>query len=650
MSATAEDALAVATARALVIDMVEHRGQGHPGTALSIVPILHVLYSRVMSHHAGDPAWFDRDRFVLSSGHAVAALYAVLHLQGYDVSLDDLRTYRRFGSRAPGHAEQGRTPGVDLTTGALGQGFAAAVGMATAEEILRERLGEDVCRHRTFVLAGDGDLQEGVSHEAASLAGHWRLGSLTCVWNSNDLTLDGPASATGSDDVIARFRAYGWRVIEVADVEDLDELEAALSPEEVADPAPALVVVRTRVGFPSPGLSGSRAAHGAPLGTLEAARTKEVMGRNPDTAFDVPVALDEARGRWARRGLLAHDRWSSRVSSKEGEVVRAYLSGAVDIDLHPDFGVDVSSPAPRSPRDASQGVVTFLYEAVPALVVGSADLAGATGTSIAHEEPFSAHRRTRQLAFGIREHGMAAIGHGIAVHGGLRPVISTYLAFSDYLRPALRLAAISRSSLIVVVSHDRFDGAEDGPTHHAIEHITALRTMPGVEVYRPADPSEVGGAWRAALARNGPTVIVLSREPAPPLAGTDPAPPYAILQSDDDPELTIAATGADVHDALTTARILRAEGVRTRVVSIPRAEEFFRLSETEIDAVLRPSPRTRCVAMETTSRRSLADLVNLSTVESLGESGSASELSAWSSIDPESIARRAHAFLEGRQR
>jgi transketolase len=588
----ATDAALVALIRGIAMDAPLHAKSGHQGTAMSLAPVAHVLFSRIMRHDPADPAWPDRDRFVLSNGHASILQYALLFLAGYGLELDDLRAFRQWGSLTPGHPERGHTPGIEVTTGPLGQGFANAVGMAMAEERLRACFGPDVCDHHVYVLAGDGCLQEGVSHEAASLAGHQRLGHLVVVYDDNRITIDGSTDLSSSDDAAQRFRAYGWHVLELGEAgEDLDALERALAEARDHTSAPSLVVLRTHIAYPSPDLTDDHRAHGNPFTPEQVSRTKAVMGI-PDEPFWAPDHLvSAARAHAAARGAAARGAWTGRIDALDADARRrwqaAWSAGPVaDLgELLPSYeqGASVAT------RVAVQEVISASLDAVPAMVAGAADLTGNTGAKLAGASAFSPSDRTgRQIHFGIREHGMAAAAVGMALHGGVLPVVGTFFVFADYLRPALRLAALSAARVVFVFSHDSVGVGEDGPTHQPVEQLASLRCIPGLQVIRPADANETVAAWRAVFDHDGPTALVLSRQNLPVVtdgaavatggdvvrAATGAAGDGAAL-----PSIVLVGTGSEVAVCLEAAELLAADGVTAQVVSLPSWDRFDRRAD-----------------------------------------------------------------------
>jgi transketolase len=579
------DARAINTIRALAMDLPAQAHSGHQGTAMALAPLAHVLWTRIMTYDADAPDWFDRDRFVLSAGHASVLLYAMLHLTGYDLSLDDLRSFRQWGSRTPGHPERGHTAGVEVTTGPLGQGVGNGVGLGIAEAHLGARFSPELCDHHTFVICGDGDLSEGVSHEAASLAGHLGLGRLVYIYDDNHITIDGPTEIALSDDAAARFRAYGWHVVELGEAaNDLDALEAGIRAAMAVEDRPSLVVVRTHIGYPSEKFTDSPKAHGNPFDAAEIAATKTVMGMDPDQTFHIADDVAELYRAAGRRGREARLAWEQRLAAWTGD--RAAFDAAVGAT-----GVEGWAKALPSwevgdsvaTRVASGACFAALTETVPGLLGGGADLSSNTGTLLPGATPFSAAEPAgRQLYFGVREHGMGAILNGLAAHGGTLPVGGTFFVFSDYLRPAVRLAALAGHKVIYSFTHDSVGVGEDGPTHQPVEHLASLRAMPGLRVVRPADANETAAAWRQAVETDGPTALVLSRQNLPVLAGTADAPvergAYVLAEvgtaEGDLPDVALVGTGSEVSVCLAAADLLAADGLGVRVVSMPCWEDF----------------------------------------------------------------------------
>jgi transketolase len=593
------------------MDAVEAAQSGHPGTPMALAPAAYVLWSRYLRHNPANPAWIDRDRFVLSCGHASMLLYSLLHLSGYDLALEEIKAFRQWGSRTPGHPERGHTPGVETTTGPLGQGVANAVGMAIAERFLAEhfnRPGHHLVDHRVWVLASDGDLMEGVASEAASLAGHLRLGKLTVIYDDNHITIDGDTALTFSEDVQRRFEAYGWHVVRVGDGNDLPGIAAALDAARAEPGRPTLVILRTYIADPAPTKRNSADAHGAPLGADEVRRTKEIMGWPAEPAFFVPdAALTHWRSALDRGGALESE-WEERRKAYAADhpdlaaEFQRWMSGELPEGWDRGLPTLTSGGGPLATRQASGLALQAIASAVPNLVGGSADLGGSTGTTLKQGGSFGPMSSGRQFHWGVREHGMAAILNGIAAHGGLRPFGSTFLVFSDYMKPAIRLSAIMRLPVVFIGTHDSIGLGEDGSTHQPIEHLAMLRAIPNLVVLRPGDAAETVEAWRVAMARhNGPTVLVLSRQKLPvlerpPLGSAEGVSRGAYILLDAPggiPQTILIATGSELHVALAAARLLQADRVRVRVVSMPSWELFAAQSEAYRNEVLPPSVRAR---------------------------------------------------------
>jgi len=592
------EALGIATIRGLAMDGPAKANSGHQGTAMALAPLAHVLWTRIMRYDAAAPEWPDRDRFVLSCGHASILQYSMLHLTGGAVTLDDLKNFRQWGSATPGHPEVGHTPGVEVTTGPLGQGFANAVGMAIAEASLRARFGSSVCDHRIWAVAGDGDLAEGVSHEAASLAGHLGLDRLCVVYDDNHVSIDGPTELALSDDAAKRFRAYGWNVIEAGEVgEDLDSIEAALQAAAGHLDGPTLVILRTHIGFPSPTHTDDPAAHGLAFKPQEIAATKAVMGLPENESFCVPDDVLEAYTAAGSSGATQRLAWEAgldaalgdRRAEWESSLTSTPLSDLVDILPTYEVGASVAT------RVAVGAALNASLDAVPGLVAGGADLTGNTGTQLKGVAALSADEPAgRQIHFGIREHAMGAVMNGMALHGGLTPAGGTFLVFSDYMRPAVRLAALMGTKVLFVWSHDSVGVGEDGPTHQPIEHVAALRAIPGLPVIRPADANETVTAVRLALEGNGPVALIASRQNLPVLEGTSAdgvARGGYVLVEAADAVITLVATGSEVSLAVDAAAELATAGVVARIVSLPCWEWFAAESATSRAAVLGTLPR-----------------------------------------------------------
>jgi transketolase len=577
---------------------------------MGAAPMAYVVWTRFLRHAPTHPDWPDRDRFVLSAGHASMLLYSLLHLTGYDVSLEDLQSFRQWGGRTPGHPEHGLTPGVEATTGPLGQGFANAVGMAIAERRLASefnRPGHEIVDHRTYVIASDGDLQEGIASEAASIAGHLRLGKLVVLYDDNGIQLDGPTEMAFSEDVPKRFDAYGWHTRRVEDGNDIAAIEAAID-AALADDRPSLIAVRTHIGYGSPNKQDSQKAHGSPLGPDEVRLTKEAYGWDPDKSFFVP---DPARDRF-REAVAAGDalveEWEARYDAYRDadaaaatelrrRTTRLGLPDGWDTDLPwYETGTEVAT------RNASQDAIQALAKRLPELFGGAADLSESNLTDIKGDANFSATEPGRNLRFGVREHGMGGIANGIAFHGGFLPYCATFLTFSDYMRGAVRLAALSGLHVIYVWTHDSVGLGEDGPTHQPVEHYAALRAIPNLDFVRPGDANETAAAWALAVERtDGPVALALTRQKLPTLAGTDRLAREGVRRggyvlreaSAGAPQLVLIGTGSELQLAFAAAETLESNGIPTRVVSLPSWERFDRQDQAYRDSVLPPSVRAR---------------------------------------------------------
>ena len=564
--------------RGLAMDAVQKANSGHPGTPMALAPLAHVLWTRIMNYDASAADWPDRDRFVLSAGHASMLLYSMLYLTGFGLELDDIRQFRQWGSRTPGHPELHHTNGVEVTTGPLGQGFANAVGFAMNEKHLRERFGTDLCDHGIFGICSDGDLMEGISHEAASLAGHLKLGRMVFVYDDNHITIDGPTELAYSDDVPKRFEAYGWHVVQLGEVaNDLDAIEAGLRAGIAEETRPTLVVLRSHIGYPSPKFQDTAGAHGSPLGADEVAKVKEILGLPPEDFFvpdDVLLWYREA----GTRGAPARAAWDARPKPDEYE---ACLTGS---GLH---GWEQKLPtwqtgATLATRTAIEEVLTAVVDVVPGLFTASGDLTGNTGMQVKSLGTFTPDDATgRLIHFGIRELAMGAAANGLAA-SGLVPCVGTFFVFSDYMRPAVRLAAIMQTKVCFVWTHDSVGVGEDGPTHQPIEQLASLRAMPGLNVMRPADANEVAAAWKVHLDGDGPTALLLTRQKVPVLDGSAERAPagvprgaYVLAPEDgDQPDLVLIGTGSEVQVCVAAREQLATRGIAARVVSMPSWNRF----------------------------------------------------------------------------
>jgi len=549
---------------------------------MALAPLAHVLFSKVMNYDAADPNWPDRDRFILSAGHASMLLYSMLYLTGHGLEIEDIKQFRQLGSQTPGHPEVHLTPGVEVTTGPLGQGIANAVGMALAERRLRSRLGSEIVNHRIWAICGDGDLMEGISHEAASLAGHQQLGNLVVIYDDNRITIDGATDLTLSDDAQQRFEAYGWHVNNLGDAaEDVAALEGALTEAAAQNDRPSLIIIRSHIAFPAPNAVDTPGAHGAITDETEIAAAKELMGFDPELTFDVADDVLSAYREAGRRGSDLRAAWQERVakSSLDSSWVNTMLEGAPIAAWTEELPV-YSPGTSLATRNANNQVLDALVDVVPSLVAGSADLTGNTGTNIVGEAMTAATPEGRKLYYGVREHAMGSVANGMALHGGILPVVGTFLVFADYMRPSVRMAALSSAKVIFVWSHDSVGVGEDGPTHQPIEHVASLRAIPDLDVIRPADANEVSQAWEIAINNAGPTAIILTRQNVPVLEGTDRTGQVSkgayVLIDAPDPAVVLAGTGSEVQLCVQAAAALAEDGISSRVVSMPSWEIFGR--------------------------------------------------------------------------
>jgi transketolase len=591
--------------RVLAMDAVQAADSGHPGTPMALAPVGYLLWRRHLKHCPHHPDWPDRDRFVLSCGHASMLLYSLLHLSGYDLSLDEIKKFRQWGSKTPGHPEHGHTVGVETTTGPLGQGMGNAVGMAIAERLLASQFGSDVVDHRTWVFASDGDMMEGVGHEAASLAGHLQLGKLTVIYDDNHITIDGHTEITFTDNVEQRFQAYGWRVLHVNDGNDLAAIDAVLGDAASQSKKPTLIRLRTIIGNPAPTKQDTPEAHGAPLGKDEVMKTKDILHWSQEPFHVAPEAYVEMKP-IVDRGMAMVKEWETRLDARpDAATFRSRIAGELpagwDATL-PDLSKDSLAS-----RQASQKALEAIARSVPALMGGSADLGGSNGTNIKVGEIFDTHTSGPRMHWGVREHGMAAALNGIAVHGGFRPYGATFLIFLDYCKPSVRLAALMKLPVTYIFTHDSIGLGEDGPTHQPVEQLAMLRAVPGMVTLRPADSAETVESWRAAMTRtNGPTALILTRQKlAAQTRNADGVREtargaYILVEPATPPKAIVMATGSEVQVAVKAAEILNADGIATRVVSMPSWELFEQQNTAWRERVL-PSSITARVAVEAAS-------------------------------------------------
>ena len=586
--------LSINTIRALAMDAVQKANSGHPGTPMALAPLAYTIYTKFLRHNPEDPSWPDRDRFILSAGHASMLQYALLHLTGYDLSMDDLEEFRQWGSRTPGHPEKNHTPGVETTTGPLGQGFANGVGMAMAERFLAgryNRIGHEVVDHHVYAICSDGDLMEGVAAEAASIAGQLSLGKLVYVYDDNRITIDGPTAISfDAEDKRKRFESYGWHVQKVDDVEDLEALEQALANARDEEERPSMVIVRSHIAYPAPNAVDTTKAHGAPLGEDEVRAAKEAMGLDPDERFAVPDGVYEHMD-MRPRGRELEEGWKERLNAWREEFPELAREWERAWKGEPEPGYEEALPhfdpeetKRLATRKAGGRAMEAVKKYVPTMVGGAADLVGSTNTEFKGGGLMSGAHAGRNVAWGIREHGMGAAVNGMAAHGGIvRPFGSTFLVFSDYMRPSVRLSALMGLPVAWIFTHDSVGLGEDGPTHQPVEHFMALRAIPDLTVIRPADANETSMAWRSTLEAVGPVAMLLSRQNLPvfdraSLGAAEDALRGAYILADAEngaaPDAVLIATGSEVAVALAARELLEEEGVSARVVSMPSWELF----------------------------------------------------------------------------
>ncbi|MDX1251517.1 MAG: transketolase [Gammaproteobacteria bacterium] len=679
------DQLCINTVRFLSVDAVQRANSGHPGMPLGAAALAYVLWTRLLKHNPRNPDWFDRDRFVLSAGHGSMLLYSLLHLTGYALSLDDIKQFRQWGSKAPGHPERGHTPGVETTTGPLGQGLANAVGMAIAEAQLAVRYnrpGFEVIDHATYALVSDGDLMEGVAAEAASLAGHLKLGKLTCLYDDNRVTLAAATDITFSEDRARRFEAYGWHTLSVADGNDLAAIDAALRAARAETARPSLILVRTHIGYGSPNKHDSFEAHGSPLGVDEVRLTKQNLGWPSEPPFLIPEpALAHFRAALAR-GARDEAAWNERMAAyaqafpELAEALRRSLRGELPPGWDADIPVFPADAKGIATRIASGKVMNAIAPRLPALTGGSADLDPSTKTALKDlgdfNPPAAANNDTqgadrggwshagRNLHFGVREHAMGAIVNGLAAHGATLPYGSTFLIFSDYMRPALRLAALMGLHVVHVFTHDSIALGEDGPTHQPVEQLAALRAIPNLTVIRPGDANETAVAWRVALeTRDRPVVLVLSRQDLPTLDRRRYAPADGLRRgayvlsdaADGKPELILIASGSEVGLIVAAAERLQGEGVAVRLVSMASWELFEAQSQAYRDSVLPPSIPARLAVEAGVSQgwhRYVGDRGDVLSVDRFGASAPGPAMLREYGFSMENVCQRALALVDKR--
>jgi transketolase len=662
MPASKLDQLCVNTIRTLSMDAVEKANSGHPGMPMGMADVAYVLWTKYLKHSPKNPSWYDRDRFILSAGHGSMLLYSLLHLTGYDLGLEELKNFRQLGSKTPGHPEYGMTPGVETTTGPLGQGFATGIGMAMAENHLGAEFnqgGHSIVDHYTYAIVSDGDLMEGVSHEAASLAGHLGLGKLIYLYDSNKISIEGSTDLAFTEDASKRFEAYGWHVVEI-DGHDHDQISSAIEEAQGVTDKPSLVVCKTKIGFGSPNKEGSASSHGSPLGPDEIKLTKERYGWDPDKDFFIPEEALEVFRNSVASGAEQEEEWKKKFeayaaefekeakhfTSRMNREIPAGLVGAL-----PEFPADAKGMASRA---ASGKVINAIKEVLPALFGGSADLAPSTKTDIDGEGEYGKDTpEGRTIHFGVREFAMTAAVNGMALHGGLVPFGATFFVFTDYLRPALRLAALMKAPSILVMTHDSIGLGEDGPTHQPVEHLASIRAMPNIVILRPGDANEVAQSWKIAIQNDSsPTVLVLTRQNMPTYERTSDNPAslvekgaYVFADSDNDtPDSILIGTGSELQYAVEAKEILANKGIDARVVSMPSWELFEKQDAAYKESVL-PKAVTNRVSIEAGStfgwERYVGSEGTAIGVDSFGESGPYEELYEHFGLTAEDVANAA---------
>ncbi|MBU8851933.1 transketolase [Priestia megaterium] len=606
------DTLAVNTIRTLSIDAVNAANSGHPGLPMGAAPMTYALWANHLQHNSANSSWFNRDRFILSAGHGSSLLYSMLHLSGYNVSIEDLKSFRKLNSKTPGHPEFGHTDGVEATTGPLGQGIANAVGMAMAEAHLAAKFNQPnfpVIDHYTYTLVGDGDLMEGISYEAMSMAGHMKLGKLIALYDSNDISLDGELNLSFSENIQKRAESANWQYLRVEDGNDVDEVTKAIEKAKQNTEHPTLIEVRTIIGYGSPKVAGTNKAHGNPLGEEEAKATKQAYGWEAEENFYVPEEVKAHFEKLEEKGMKAEAEWNELFASYQKEY--AMLADELERAITGEALIEVndiltfSSEKAMSTRVASGEAINYFTKSVSSIFGGSADLSHSTMTDIKEEGPYApGYFGNRNIYFGVREHAMGAAGNGMALHGGVKPFVSTFFVFNDYLRPAIRLAALQKLPVTYVFTHDSIAVGEDGPTHEPVEHLASLRAIPGLTVIRPSDANETASAWAYALQQvEGPVALVLSRQNLPVFEETKQninelaKGAYVLTETDDKPELIFIATGSEVALAVSAKAQLEREGTSVRVVAMPSWELFGKQSKEYQERIL-PESVSKRISLE----------------------------------------------------
>ncbi|MBY5958919.1 transketolase [Membranicola marinus] len=659
--------LAIDTIRTLSMDAVQKANSGHPGTPMALAPAAYVLYKNIMNYNPRNPNWINRDRFVLSCGHASMLQYSLLYLTGFDVTLDDLKDFRQWGSKTAGHPEYGHTPGVETTTGPLGQGFANAVGMAMAEKHMAAVFNTDnheIIDHHTYCICSDGDLMEGISHEAASIAGHLKLGKLICLFDDNNITIEGKASMSCSDDQVARFKAHGWQVIDLGEKgNDIDAIEEAFQEAKSNTDQPSMIILKTTIGYGSPNKQNTPGAHGSPLGDEEIVKTKEYYEFPSAEPFFIPDDVLNHMRTVVEAGVESETKWNDRLAKyqkdhpKLAEKLHTHLNHSFPENWDSEVPVFSPKDGPMATRAVNSSFLNAVADKLTWLVGGSADLEPSTKTLIKNSDYFQSETpQGRNIAWGIRELGMCAASSGIQLHGGLRPYAATFFVFTDYARPAIRLAALMNQPVIYAMTHDSIGLGEDGPTHQPIEHLASLRAMPGLTVIRPADANETTEAWKAALKnQSGPTMLVLTRQKLPILDRDKYAPAdmlhkgaYVISpEKGSTPDVVLIGTGSEVHLLIQAQEELHKDNIDARVVSMPSWELFEQQSNEYQEKVLPAGVRKR-LAVETGAslgwHRWVGDQGDLITVDHFGASAPYEEIFEHFGFTVENIVKKAKAL------
>lgn len=663
MTSTNIETLAINTIRTLSIDAVNRANSGHPGLPMGAAPMAYALWANKLKHNPAHAKWFNRDRFVLSAGHGSSLLYSLLHLFGYDVSLDDLKNFRQLNSRTPGHPEFGHTDGVEATTGPLGQGIANAVGMAMAEAHLAAKFNKEqypVVDHYTYSLVGDGDLMEGISYEAMSMAGHMKLDKLIVLYDSNSISLDGTLNLSFSENIQKRVESQNWQYIRVEDGNNVEEITKAIKAAKENTNQPTMIEIRTTIGYGSPGVAGTSKAHGAPLGEEETKATKEAYNWNYEEDFFVPEEVKQHFEELKQQGIQQEKEWKQLFEAYQEEYpeladeLEKAINGEVLIEAKDILTFDQEKAI--STRVASGEAINHFVKQVPALFGGSADLSGSTMTDIKEEDKYAIDSYAgRNVYFGVREHAMGAVANGIALHGGLKPFVSTFFVFNDYLRPSIRLAALQKLPVTYVFTHDSIAVGEDGPTHEPVEQLAALRAIPGLTVIRPADANETASAWGYALNQTeGPVALVLSRQNLPVFEETEAnladlsKGAYVLTETTNNPDVILIATGSEVSLAADAKVELEKEDVSVRIVAMPSWELFEQQSQAYKEEVL-PSAVTNRVAIETGISlgwdRFTGPNGKIISINSFGASGTGASVLKWFGFTTENVVKTVNSLL-----